>query len=46
MEAVLYPSDAAEGTGTRAAHGAADRATLLNAELGSDNEDSDFECDY
>ena len=44
MEEVLYPSIAATGTGHRAARGAAVRATLLNAELGSDNDDSDFEC--
>lgn len=43
-EAVLYPADAAAGAGSGAAHGAAERATLLNADLSSGNEDSDFEC--
>lgn len=45
-EAVLYPSDAAAGAGSGAAHGAAEHATLLNADFASDDEDSDFECVY
>lgn len=43
-EAVLYPSDAAAGTEAGAAHGAEQRANLLDATFSSDSEDSDFGC--
>ena len=43
-ESELYPSNEGGGAGPGATHGAAARATLLDAVLGSDNEDSDFEC--